>query len=83
MRFEKHNNIKYTNEILKVKACNKVQGINKVDEISNGNFAIIGWKPVEVKGEKLIELIEESIIKLEFKYILQKTDVYNGASVFL
>jgi arsenite-transporting ATPase len=46
-----------TNEILKVKASNEVQWINKVDEISNGNFAIIDWKPEEVKGEKLIELI--------------------------
>ena len=47
-----------TNEILKVKAGNEVHWINKVDEISNGNFAIIQWLPEEVKGEKLNELIK-------------------------
>jgi arsenite-transporting ATPase len=46
-----------TNEILKAKASNEIQWINKVDEISNGNFAVIEWKVDEVKGEKLIELI--------------------------
>lgn len=47
-----------TNSILKVKANNEVQWINKVDEISNGNFAVIEWKPEEVKGEKLLDLIK-------------------------
>ena len=47
-----------TNEILKVKAANEVHWINKVNEISNGNFAIIQWLPEEVKGEKLKELIK-------------------------
>jgi len=46
-----------TNEILKAKASNEIQWINKVCEISNGNFAVIEWKADEVKGEKLIELI--------------------------
>ena len=46
-----------TNAILKVKANNEVQWINKVNEISKGNFAVIEWMPEEVKGEKLIELI--------------------------
>jgi arsenite-transporting ATPase len=46
-----------TNEILKVKAGNEVQWINKVNEISNGNFALIEWVPEEVKGEKLKELL--------------------------
>jgi len=45
-----------TNEVLKAKASNEIQWINKVDEISNGNFAIIEWKADEVKGEKLNEL---------------------------
>jgi arsenite-transporting ATPase len=45
-----------TNAILKVKASNEVQWINKVNEISKGNFAIIEWMPEEVKGEKLKEL---------------------------
>ncbi|WP_244834683.1 arsenical pump-driving ATPase [Clostridium sp. BJN0001] len=47
-----------TNEILKAKASNEIQWINKVDEISNGNFAVIEWKDDEVTGDKLTELIE-------------------------
>lgn len=46
-----------TNEILKVKASNEVQWINKVNEISKGNFAVIEWIAEEVKGEKLNDLI--------------------------
>lgn len=46
-----------TNSILKVKANNEVQWINKVNDISNGNFAVIEWKPEEVKYEKLFDLI--------------------------
>lgn len=46
-----------TNAILKAKANNEVQWINKVNEISKGNFAVIEWKPEEVKGEKLKDLI--------------------------
>ncbi|MCR1975874.1 arsenical pump-driving ATPase [Clostridium sporogenes] len=47
-----------TNSILKVKANNEVQWINKVNEISKGNFAAIGWMPEEVKGEMLNRLIK-------------------------
>jgi arsenite-transporting ATPase len=47
-----------TNAILKVKAGNEVHWINKVNEISSGNFALIQWVPEEVKGEKLKELIK-------------------------
>lgn len=47
-----------TSEILKAKAMNEVHWINKVNEISKGNFAVIDWKPEEVKGEKLLNLIE-------------------------
>lgn len=46
-----------TNEILKVKASNEVHWINKVNDISNGNFAVVEWIPEEVKGEKLNDLI--------------------------
>lgn len=46
-----------TNDILKVKASNEVQWINKVNEISKGNFAVIEWMPEEVKGERLSDLI--------------------------
>lgn len=47
-----------TNEILKAKANNEVQWINKVNEISKGNFVIIEWMTEEVKGEKLKDLIK-------------------------
>jgi arsenite-transporting ATPase len=46
-----------TNSVLKAKASNEVHWINKVDEISKGNFAVIEWIPEEVKGEKLNDLI--------------------------
>jgi len=35
-----------------------VQWINKVNEISKGNFALIEWKPGEIKGDKLYQLID-------------------------
>lgn len=47
-----------TNSILKVKASNEVKWINKVNEISKGNFAVIEWIPEEVKGGKLRDLIK-------------------------
>jgi arsenite-activated ATPase ArsA len=47
-----------TNEILKVKASNEIQWINKVDEISKGNFAVIEWKAEDVRGNNLINLIQ-------------------------
>lgn len=47
-----------TNAILKAKASNEVQWINKVSEISNGDFAVVEWASEEVKGEKLAEIIK-------------------------
>ena len=47
-----------TNHILKAKASNEVQWINKVNEISKGNFALIKWIPEEVKGENLSKLLQ-------------------------
>jgi len=49
---------KTTNSILKARASNEVKWINKVSEISKGNFAVIEWIPEEVKGEKLKDLID-------------------------
>ncbi len=46
-----------TNTILKVKASNEIPWINKVNEISSGNFAIIEWMTEEPKGEKLRDLM--------------------------
>ncbi|MBM7615086.1 arsenical pump-driving ATPase [Alkaliphilus hydrothermalis] len=47
-----------TNEILKVKASNEIQWINKVNEVSKGNIAVIKWIPEEVKGENLSKLFK-------------------------
>lgn len=44
-------------EFLKAKAANESQWIQKVGEISKGKYAVIPWKPFEVKGEKLLELL--------------------------
>ena len=46
-----------TSEFLKAKTANESQWIQKVSEISKGQYAVIPWKPFEVKGEKLLELI--------------------------
>jgi arsenite-transporting ATPase len=48
---------KTTNEVLKAKASNEIAWINKVNEISNGHFAVIEWKAEELKGEALLELL--------------------------
>ncbi|WP_010237510.1 arsenical pump-driving ATPase [Clostridium arbusti] len=45
------------NKILRAKAANEITWINKVNEISKGNFAVIQWKAEEVKGKELLELI--------------------------
>lgn len=47
-----------TNDILRAKASNEIQWINKVYEISKGNFALVEWKANEVKGDKLTDLID-------------------------
>ncbi|MBU3107744.1 arsenical pump-driving ATPase [Clostridium gasigenes] len=47
-----------TNKVLKAKASNEIQWINKVNEISNGDFAIIDWKPEDVKGNELRDLLK-------------------------
>lgn len=44
-------------EFLKAKAANELQWIQKVNEISKGQYAVIPWKPFEVTGEKLLELL--------------------------
>jgi arsenite-transporting ATPase len=44
------------NEILKAKASNEITWINRVNEISKGNFAIISWKSEDLKCEKLMDL---------------------------
>lgn len=46
-----------TNSVLKAKASSEIPWINKVNEISNGNFALIEWKAEEIKDEKLFKLL--------------------------
>jgi arsenite/tail-anchored protein-transporting ATPase len=46
-----------TNALLSAKASNEIEWINKVDVLSNGHYALIGWSADEVKGDKLLELI--------------------------
>jgi arsenite-transporting ATPase len=43
--------------LLKTKSLHEIPWINKVDEISKGNFSVIPWKAEDIKYEKLVELI--------------------------
>ncbi|MGM9992904.1 MAG: arsenical pump-driving ATPase [Candidatus Bruticola sp.] len=45
-----------TNALLKAKAANEVEWINKVDQHTGGNFALIAWSADQIKGDKLLEL---------------------------
>lgn len=47
-----------TNTILKAKASHEITWINKVNDISKGNFAVIEWKLDEIKNEKLLSLLK-------------------------
>lgn len=46
-----------SSKFLKAKASGEIRWINRVKGISNGNFAVIPWKPFEVKGDKLFSLL--------------------------
>ena len=48
---------KTNSDFLKSKASGEIQWINRVREVSNGNFAVIPWKPFEIKGDRLLELL--------------------------
>lgn len=43
-------------QMLKAKASNEIEWINKVAAHANGNFAVIKWSSEEIKGDKLLEL---------------------------
>ena len=45
-----------TNKLLTAKASNEIEWINKVDEHTDGNFAVIAWSADEIKGKKLTEI---------------------------
>lgn len=47
-----------TKDILKAKASNEIIWINKVNQISNGNFAVVQWESEEIKGKKLLDLLK-------------------------
>lgn len=46
-------------DFLKTKASSETQWINQVNKLSQGSLAVIPWKPFEVKGEKLLELLKD------------------------
>lgn len=46
-------NVETENEILKVRASNEIKCINEVDEISNGNIALVNLKSEDIKEENL------------------------------
>jgi arsenite-transporting ATPase len=45
-----------TNKLLSSKASNEVEWINKVDEHTDSNFAVIAWSADELKGRKLLAI---------------------------
>ena len=45
-----------TNQLLKAKASHEIEWINKVDELSDGRFAVIQWSAEDIKGDKLLTL---------------------------
>lgn len=44
------------NQMLKAKASNEIEWINKVATHANGDFAVIKWSSEEIKGDRLLEL---------------------------
>lgn len=42
------------NALLSAKASNEIEWINKIDSHTNGQFAIISWRAVDIKGENLL-----------------------------
>lgn len=46
-----------TNKTLAAKASNEVEWINRVDEHTNGNFAVIPWSVEDIKGKNLTKLL--------------------------
>ena len=47
-----------TNKILQAKASNEIQWINAINEISKGNFALVKWTTIELKGDNLSKLLK-------------------------
>lgn len=51
------NTLETTNEILKAKAANEVEWINRICDESDGYTALIKWSSEDLKGEKLNTLL--------------------------
>lgn len=47
-----------TNRILRAKANNEIHWLNKVNEVSKGNLAVVEWVPEQLKGDKLTALLD-------------------------
>ena len=45
-----------TNTLLKAKASNEVEWINRIDQHMDGKFALVAWSADQIKGDKLLEL---------------------------
>ena len=45
-----------TNALLKAKASNEVEWINRIDEHTDGSFTLVAWSADQIKGDKLLEL---------------------------
>lgn len=45
-----------SNQLLKAKASHEIEWINRVDELTSGNFAVIKWSAEDIKGDKLLAL---------------------------
>lgn len=47
-----------TNQILEVKSKDEIQWINKVNEVSKGNFAVIPWLSDDIKKQTIAQLLD-------------------------
>lgn len=45
-----------TNALMKAKASNEVEWINRIDRHMDGKFALIAWNADQIKGDKLLQL---------------------------
>ena len=45
-----------SNPILTAKAAGEIEWLNRINEHSNGKFALISWSPEDIKGDRLLTL---------------------------
>lgn len=46
-----------SSQLLRAKASHEIEWINKVNELSHSNFAVIKWSAEDIKGDKLLSLL--------------------------